>query len=112
MSFPNGRGRRGIWRLVFGLSKRWAENFDIDAGAVEDAVPLGLVGKGCCCGDHGFEAGGLSCFLNLVFLNLGFLNLVRVVVDLASEEFSLTKRAEEIAFEEPEFEGVGRGGFR
>lgn len=49
-----GRGVAGFGAADAELGEGWAENFDIDAGGVEDAVPVGLVGEAGGGGDHGF----------------------------------------------------------
>lgn len=66
----------------------WTEDFDIDAGGIEDAVPVSVVGEVGGRGDHGFEANGIGRGEDFVW----------VVVNLPSEKFALAEGEQEIAF--------------
>lgn len=63
---------------------------------------MSVMGEAGCGGDHGFQASGVGWRDDLV----------RGVVDLTGQEFSLAEGEEKIPFDEPVFEGVdwGRGG--
>ena len=68
----------GFGEADAGLGESWAEDFDIDAGRIEDAVPVGVVGEAGSRGDHGFEANGIGrCE-----------DLIGTMVNLPGEEFA------------------------
>lgn len=71
------------------LGESWAEDFDIDAGRIKDAVPVGVVGEAGCGGDHGLEAHGIGWGEDFV----------GTMVNLPGEEFALAEGEQEIPFD-------------